>query len=278
MQPVLPRRALARFALCLLLAALPSRAQVQEPAHAFSRAVDGGLLIGALAVDVAGLALYHEMEAWSSPNASPLPWDEPFRGTWSRSADAWSDGLLWTGLAVPALWVAEWGSGRVSGEEIRADFGILGETLLLNYGINLAVRGAQWWSRPMTFASGAPKGERSRAQAHGSFYSGHASSAFAVATAATVVNGSRERPLVPKIPFAVGCYGLATAVSALRVASGKHWPTDVVAGAAVGSAIGWVVPFLHRTDRSAAEETPAKRAAIRFDLVSLHPLVVAARF
>ena len=99
-----------------------------------------------------------------------------------------------------------------------------------------------------------------------------------MATAATVVNGSRERPLVPKIPFAVGCYGLATAVSALRVASGKHWPTDVVAGAAVGSAIGWVVPFLHRTDRSAAEETPAKRAAIRFDLVSLHPLVVAARF
>ena len=33
----------------------------------------------------------------------------------------------------------------------------------------------------------------------------------------------------------------------LRVQSGKHFPTDVMAGYAVGAAIGWLVPHLHKT-------------------------------
>lgn len=42
--------------------------------------------------------------------------------------------------------------------------------------------------------------------------------------------------------------GLATAssVAILRVAAGKHYPSDVVMGAAMGSFIGWLVPMLHR--------------------------------
>jgi len=36
----------------------------------------------------------------------------------------------------------------------------------------------------------------------------------------------------------------------LRYASGKHFPTDIITGALVGSAVGYFIPFLHRTNES----------------------------
>jgi membrane-associated phospholipid phosphatase len=39
----------------------------------------------------------------------------------------------------------------------------------------------------------------------------------------------------------------AAAVSALRVEAGKHCPTDVLAGAALGSGVGWLVATIHPT-------------------------------
>ena len=39
---------------------------------------------------------------------------------------------------------------------------------------------------------------------------------------------------------------VASATSALRVESGQHFPTDVIAGAGIGIATGVAVPLLHR--------------------------------
>ncbi len=36
----------------------------------------------------------------------------------------------------------------------------------------------------------------------------------------------------------------------LRVWSGNHYPSDVIAGAAVGSFIGWLVPRMHKGKES----------------------------
>ncbi|MCE2497035.1 MAG: hypothetical protein J4F31_10740 [Flavobacteriales bacterium] len=35
----------------------------------------------------------------------------------------------------------------------------------------------------------------------------------------------------------------------MRVESGQHFPTDVIAGAALGTAIGWALSALHREAR-----------------------------
>lgn len=43
--------------------------------------------------------------------------------------------------------------------------------------------------------------------------------------------------------------GLAGATSALRVEAGQHFPSDVVAGAGIGVAVGVTIPLLHRGDR-----------------------------
>jgi len=47
--------------------------------------------------------------------------------------------------------------------------------------------------------------------------------------------------------MAVVSYSLATATALLRVASGSHFMTDVLAGALIGTALGIGIPFLHAT-------------------------------
>jgi membrane-associated phospholipid phosphatase len=76
-----------------------------------------------------------------------------------------------------------------------------------------------------------------------SFPSGHASVAFAVATAYTTLALRQHLPHAGR--NALLLYAAATAVGALRVAGGKHFPSDVLAGAALGSGIGWATARLH---------------------------------
>jgi hypothetical protein len=77
-----------------------------------------------------------------------------------------------------------------------------------------------------------------------SFPSGHATSAFAIASAiATRYDDSR---LVPAI-----AYGLATSVAAARVHSRVHFASDVLAGGMIGTAIGKSIVWNHRRARVA---------------------------
>ena len=48
------------------------------------------------------------------------------------------------------------------------------------------------------------------------------------------------------VPVWVLSEGMAAATAYLRVAAGKHFYTDVLTGAIVGSAIGLLIPYLHR--------------------------------
>jgi membrane-associated phospholipid phosphatase len=75
--------------------------------------------------------------------------------------------------------------------------------------------------------------------------SAHTCLAFAAATSYLVLSG-REH-LAHRKKNALLLYAGAVGVGALRVVAGQHFPTDVIAGAALGSAIGWLVPTIHPT-------------------------------
>jgi membrane-associated phospholipid phosphatase len=78
-----------------------------------------------------------------------------------------------------------------------------------------------------------------------SFYSGHTSFAFALATSAGSVATLRGYRWAPAI-WAVGLVA-ATTVGYLRIAADRHWFTDVLTGAVAGTAVGVGVPYLfHR--------------------------------
>jgi len=81
-------------------------------------------------------------------------------------------------------------------------------------------------------------------EARRSFPSGHTTSAFAAAAAATAEVG-RHWP-GRKTLTGVVAYGTAGLVGISRMYNNKHWASDVVVGAAVGTFSGWkVVGYTH---------------------------------
>ena len=75
-----------------------------------------------------------------------------------------------------------------------------------------------------------------------SFWSGHTSIAFSAAAAATQIARLRGRSGWRWL--AAATFGAAALTGYLRVAADRHWTTDVVTGAAMGTATGLVVPWL----------------------------------
>lgn len=106
-----------------------------------------------------------------------------------------------------------------------------------------------------------------------SFFSGHTTLAFTLAglTCAHHINlpiyGGGAADVVP----CVGTMLVAGGVGMLRVASDQHYVTDVMAGAAFGTAVGFSIPYLfHYAWEIKSDENPAlKKAGI--DSVSLMP-------
>lgn len=75
-----------------------------------------------------------------------------------------------------------------------------------------------------------------------SFYSGHTSLAFSLAVAAGTVATMRGYRWAPYIW--VSGLVVAGTTGYLRIAGDRHYATDVLAAATVGSALGFAVPFL----------------------------------
>jgi membrane-associated phospholipid phosphatase len=72
-----------------------------------------------------------------------------------------------------------------------------------------------------------------------SFPSGHTTSAFAAAAAATPPAGYQWKGGKPFVGTAL--FGLAGIVGLSRMYNNAHWASDVAVGAAIGSFVGWKV-------------------------------------
>ncbi len=90
-----------------------------------------------------------------------------------------------------------------------------------------------------------------------SFFSGHTTLVFSLAVSAGTVTSMRHRKIAP-IVWATGLT-IAAATGYLRIAADKHYFTDVLMGAAIGSLFGFVVPFFFHG--------PTKPGAIAWNLV-----------
>ena len=103
--------------------------------------------------------------------------------------------------------------------------GILGPVAIgLNYAVKVIVR------RPRPVLEGLPP--LGGAPSALSFPSAHATSSFACATAMTRI-----------APEAAILYVLAAAIAAYRPYLGMHYPSDVIAGALLGTGLGLVAPL-----------------------------------
>jgi membrane-associated phospholipid phosphatase len=132
---------------------------------------------------------------------------------------AGNNGLVWFVLGA-ALALID--SGRWESWLICALLGPL--AIGLNYGVKLAVR------RPRPVLEGLPP--LGGAPSSLSFPSAHATSSFAVATAMCRVDPATSAAFLVALALALG-----------RPYLGMHYPSDVLAGALLGVALGLVVPL-----------------------------------
>lgn len=130
------------------------------------------------------------------------------------------------------------------------------ESTVLAVDVNQLVKFAVGRERP--FVHVLPEAEKTQggnaADNNLSFYSGHTTMAFALATSAGTVASLRHYRLAPLI-WAIGM-PLATLAGLMRISADRHYATDVLTGMAVGSAMGFLGPWLHRKQGPGATVYP----------------------
>ena len=177
--------------------------------------------------------------------------DRTVMGNWSGTADTVSDGFLIASISLPLalnlmdVLSAESSDGLLG---FAQDSLILVEVLAVNcIAFNLAKFTVRR-PRPYAFDRSFDLEKRNSGSASMSFFSGHTSLAFSMATAYSYLFTKRHPDSSMVVPVWIGSHTLAGATAYMRVHAGKHFWTDVLAGAAVGSAIGFLVTYLHTPD------------------------------
>jgi undecaprenyl-diphosphatase len=178
--------------------------------------------------------------------ASVRPFDEKL--------DALSD-ILWAlsvaFLAVPVL--APGGSVEASG--LWASYGPYPdwlETAVISAEVlgfaEASKNGLKWvFRRPRPYLYDPASAIRFEgdADAYRSFPSGHAATAFAAAAAATVLYAQRNPGSSWAWALGASAFASASATAWLRVESGNHYLSDVLAGALLGTLAGVAIPLAH---------------------------------
>jgi membrane-associated phospholipid phosphatase len=240
-------RRMNRRALAALLALSCGRFLFAEGAAPFPYALDPVKDSAWIAGDLAlyGASLYLDgVKPSADParlDSSNIPWfDKLYTTKHSTAMGTATDLLVVAAAALPGV--------ALPGLSFRQTLTLgtmWAETLGLAYCLDAAIKSAVVRFRPYAYASPAPS-DIGSLDISSSFPSRHATLAFASA----VFAGSTFDELHPSSPYRGVVWGtglgVATLISSLRVASGDHFVSDVVAGAALGALCGFAVPLLHR--------------------------------
>jgi len=146
-------------------------------------------------------------------------------------------------------------------DDTRSDFKTLGtmwvEATLLNLGINGIVKAAVARTRPYAYDPDAPMDKKTDRTARLSFYSGHTSSTATNCFFAARVFSDYLTDDTAEALLWTGAALYPALSGFLRVDSGHHFSTDVIAGYVIGASIGLLVPELHRhgDDRVSVQPT-----------------------
>lgn len=166
--------------------------------------------------------------------------DQTLMHRYDKTVDKVSDILLLTGMLTPAVFVS------TDKQEWFTVATMYAETLLIANGIKELTKLCVNRIRPyMYFDSPLPQKDVESGDYANSFPSGHATMAFAAATFTSYTFSKYFPDTSWRYAFTAANYALATTVACMRIAAGCHFLTDVLTGAALGSAVGFLVPFVH---------------------------------
>jgi membrane-associated phospholipid phosphatase len=241
--------------LCLDCTAI---SQEKNRPYTIGWSIDGPIIGAAAAVAISASTIDDHLSSLSLGDIQSLnkndinALDRISAGRYSKNQSMLSDVLVGGSILSPFLFVFD--------PEVRSDITTLSTmyletvmfaTFMPSYGKGLVRR-----IRPYAYGSGAPLSEKQNVETLRSFYSGHATWAFAT----SIFFASVYTEYHPESKYTEfiwgGAIGLASTVSILRVTSGAHFLSDIAVGAAVGSSIGYLIPYFHRTENTSLSIHP----------------------
>lgn len=177
--------------------------------------------------------------------------DSLFAHPYNRTIDISSDCIVFVSLLVPSVMLS-----TVSSQWFTIG-NMYMETLLWAFGLKELLKMSVGRARPYMYFPDYPEKEVEKGDWNNSFPSGHTTYAFAAATFATYVFCSYFPSSAWRFAVGFGSYAVAATVATLRVLGGCHFVTDVIAGAAIGTTCGLLIPFLHTLGESSTGENTA---------------------
>ena len=163
----------------------------------------------------------------------------------SKKARSASDILFNASIGLPTLIFL---INKHTRNDVVSLFVMGAESFMISGGLNLVAKHVFNRARPYTYNADFSLETRTNGSSRLSFFSGHTSQT----AAATFFIAKVMSDYHPEMNQAlkIGMWSTAVMIPAvtgyLRVESGRHYNTDVIAGFAIGAIAGWIVPHLNK--------------------------------
>ena len=164
---------------------------------------------------------------------------------WSDRSDLFRDGVVWPAvllLSIPPLF-------HTNFTHTLTVATMFAESYFLLKGITAITKTTVARKRPFVYNMDYSIEERlaqSSNSVYLSFFSGHTATAFWAATfLSKVMNDIHGNSVWTKLLWGTSL-SLAALTGYARVKAGMHYPSDVIVGAVLGFAIGYLIPALHK--------------------------------
>lgn len=186
------------------------------------------------------------------------PFDRWYTSRRSEPLSLLSDITLAGTVLLPAVMIP-----TMSRDRLIAGGVVYAEALALSFGLKSLIKGLVVRYRPYAYSATSTAELRKYPEIEDSFPSGHVTVAFAAAVATGYIFSLYNPSPGERAAVWGTSLGLATATAVLRVWSGNHFVSDVVGGAAVGSLVGVLLPFLHSpSSMSSTGLSPAVKSVL----------------
>ena len=206
--------------------------------------VTGALGVAALTLTLTESKLGPHQCRWCEPRLNALDSagrDARWKGH-EKAADWMADATAYVVGPGIAFGLVSWAAAKEGGlRQVTVDDLVILEAMAITAATVSGVKYAAARRRP--YVRDRAAGSATGGDDNLSFPSGHTSLAFSIATASGTVATLRGYRVAPWV------WGAGMTVAAftgyLRLAADKHYASDAIVGAAIGSLVGWAVPYLH---------------------------------
>lgn len=163
---------------------------------------------------------------------------------YSATAQTVSDVILFSGAALPFITYFS-KTCRDQGVVVAV---MAVETFLITNSITTITKATVKRYRPFNYNPEVPESIKLSNRSKFSFISGHASNTAAMSFFSAKVISDLHPDMKNKWLLWSTAALIPASISYLRYEAGKHFPTDLIAGYAVGAIVGYMVPSMHIND------------------------------